>query len=414
MSYRCAPSTHRIGTERGPARAVFASFVLIASAATAGAQLPNPSFFPIGVHSQPIDSFDKWKGRGINSLFQYEKSWSNHTMDQWDAAAEARGLYYARWPSANPANDLQKKNLMAWTQLDEPDLPNHNPNPAANIDIYNNLKAISPTKPVWVNFAGPLVTPSNSKYTEWVKAGDWIAADWYPVNWGRPADLGFVGLATDRLRASSNGVPKKFFSYIETSYQWINTTGGRAPTTGEFRAEVWNAINHGASGIVYFSQVVGRAFQYDGTPQEIVDEMTVQNGKMTRLGKILNNAWNPSTRGVTTSNNKLETSWRSTVDGDYFFVLNMSNTTVDGATISLAGLPAGITLLDVFDEGRTETLTGNQLVDSFAPYELHVYRTSTAGALSLNPVTGSPIPEPGTVGLLATVAGAGLMRRSRR
>src|SRR4051794_7444578 len=38
----------------------------------AAAQYPTSDFFPIGVHSQPKASFDKWKARGVNALFQYE------------------------------------------------------------------------------------------------------------------------------------------------------------------------------------------------------------------------------------------------------------------------------------------------------------------------------------------------------
>ena len=60
-------------------------------------------------------------------------------------------------------------------QKDEPDLSNHNPNPATNIDIYQNWKAIGPNKPVWINFTGPNVTVNGANYTQWDKGGDWSA-----------------------------------------------------------------------------------------------------------------------------------------------------------------------------------------------------------------------------------------------
>jgi len=84
---------------------------------------------------------------------------------------------------------------------------------------------------------------------------------------------------------------------------------------------------------------------------------------------------------------------------------------VNDATITLTGLPAGLTLMDVFDESRTEPLVGGKITDSFAPYEVHIYRTSTAGAQSLD-ITA--VPEPGTIGLLTVLSAAGLMRRGRR
>src|SRR5687768_6048342 len=110
---------------------------------SAHAQYPTTDYFPIGVHAQPTSSFDKWKSRGINTLFQYEAQKNGQgvptvTIPTWSSEAAKRGLYYVREPSANPADDLQEKFLMAWAQKDEPDLINHNPNPAANIDIYQN------------------------------------------------------------------------------------------------------------------------------------------------------------------------------------------------------------------------------------------------------------------------------------
>src|SRR5256885_8282655 len=107
----------------------------------AAAQVPGPDYFPIGVHSQPKLSFDKWKARGVNTLFQYEAENNSLgvpqvSMADWSKTAASKGLYYVRAPSANPADDLQESNLLAWAQKDEPDLSNHSPNPAVNIDIY--------------------------------------------------------------------------------------------------------------------------------------------------------------------------------------------------------------------------------------------------------------------------------------
>ncbi len=393
------------------------SVVFLGIGAPALAQLPSDDFFPIGVHSQPTTSFAKWKARGLNTMYQYEGMYNylgqpTVSIAQWDAAAVANGLYFVRRPSDNPSNDLQQKNLLAWAQGDEPDLVNHDPVPQHSIDSYQNLKAISPTKPVWINFAGPLVTPASANYKQWVKAGDWVGADWYPVNWGRPNNLNFVGLEMDQLRTAAAGKPKKLVAYIETSYQWINTTGGRAPTPGEFRAEVWNAINHGATSLIYFPQVVGRAFQFDGTADDVVAEMTTQNAKIQRLAKALNSTWNPAGRTLGFSSSSLEGSWRVTQQGDYFFALNMSTATLTDVNVTLGGLTQGITSLDVVDENRTESLlTGGNIVDTFQPYELHIYHASLSGAAGASPVE---VPEPATLGAMAAAMMMGMMRRPGR
>jgi len=316
------------------------------------AQYPSSDFFPIGVHSQPKASFDKWKSRGINTLFQYEAENNGQgvpsvSIEAWSAAAAAKGLYYVRKPADNPADDLSDKNLIAWGQKDEPDLSNHSPNPAVNIDIYQNWKAIAPSKPVWINFAGPNVTGVGANYTQWVKGGDWLAVDWYPINWNRPGNINFVGQSLDKLRKDANGVPKKYMAYIETSWQRLaNSTVANTPTPDQFRGEVWSAIMHGANAIVYFPQVVpdqsiGGSFSYDGTPANVVAEMTTQDAKIQSYGRVLNAPYNPASRKLTASNTAVESTWRVMQEGDYFFVLNQSPNTLTNVTMNLTGLAQG-------------------------------------------------------------------------
>ena len=88
--------------------------------------------------------------------------------------------------------------------------------------------------------AGPNVTVNGANYTQWDKGGDWIAVDWYPINWGRYSNINFIGQALDKLRADSGGAPKKYMAYIETSWQRLYA-GTRGPTKDEFRGEVWSA-----------------------------------------------------------------------------------------------------------------------------------------------------------------------------
>ena len=393
-----------------------ATVPLFAPTPGAHAQIPSDDFFPIGVHSQPKNSFDKWKGRGVNTLFQYEAERNGQgvpsvTLQQWSDTATGKGLYYVREPSANPADDLQDTHLLAWAQKDEPDLSNHDPNPAYNIDIYQNWKAIGPSKPVWINFAGPSVTTTGADYRQWVKGGDWIASDWYPINWARYNNINFTGQAIDKLRKDSNGVPKKFMAYIETSWQKLNV-GTRGPTRDEFRGTVWHAIMHGAGGVIYFPQVVpnvtvGGSFSYDGTPADVADEMTKVDAQVQSYARILNAAYNPTVRSLSSTTSSIESTWRVMQDGDYFFVLNQSGSTVTNVPLTIAGLPANITALNVVGESRQELLTSGVIRDDFTPWQVHVYTTSTS-------LAGVSVPEPTTAGLAAVAIGAWVTSRRRR
>jgi hypothetical protein len=394
--------------------AAAATALLATVTPTARAQIPGDDFFPIGVHSQPKNSFDKWKGRGINTMFQWEAERNGSgvptvSLQTWSDTAASKGLYYVREPSANPADDLQDSHLLAWAQKDEPDLVNHDPNASANIDIYQNWKAIGPSKPVWINFAGPSVTTTGADYRQWVKGGDWVASDWYPINWARYNNINFTGQAIDKLRKDSNGVPKRFMAYIETSWQKLSLNS-RGPTRDEFRGSVWHAIMHGAGGIIYFPQVVpntgvGGSFSYDGTPADVVDEMTKVDAQIQSYARILNAAYNPTSRSLTSTNGAIESTWRVVQDGDYFFVLNQSSGTITNVPLTLAGLPAGVTALNVVGENRQELLSSGIIRDDFTPWQVHVYTTSA--------LAGSPVPEPAGVALL-TGAGAWALGRRRR
>lgn len=400
---------------RGWVGSILAVLSLLAFAGAAWAQLPGDDFFPIGVHSQPKSSFDKWKGRGINTLFQYEAENNSLgvpqvSIQQWSQTAASKGLYYVRMPSANPADDLQESNLIAWAQKDEPDLSNHSPNPATNIDIYQNWKAIGPKKPVWINFAGPSITVNGADYTQWVKAGDWVASDWYPINWARYNNIGFTGQAIDKLRSDAKGAPKKYFAYIECSWQKL-ANSERGPTVDEFRGTVWHAIMHGANGIIYFPQVVpdktiGGSFSYDGVPTDVAAEMTRVDAQIQSFGRVLNSTRDPSSRRLTTTASGIESTWRVTQEGDFFFVLNQSRNTLTNIALNLTGLSGNVTSLNVLGENRTESLVGTQIFDTFKPFEVHVYSTTALAA--------SPVPEPTGVAVVAAAVCGWAMKRKAR
>lgn len=404
MSYCCAPRTsrsvHRPGRAIGRAAPLLA--LLIALAQPAHAQLPSQDFFPIGVFAQPKSSMSKWKGRGINTMFQWEPQHNAQgqptvSMADWSKAAADLSLYYCRLPSDNPANDLSEKYLMAWTQYDEPDI--HATPVTQIIDTYQNLKAIGPSKPVWVNFAGDHITPTGANYTTWAKTGDWLSADWYPFNRGyyndtnKTNNINFIGKQTDVLR-QQGGPGKKLFAVIESSWQKLpGSVPGRAPTTDEFRGMIWEAIVHGATGILYFPQQIGGGFQYDATPANLVTEMTNQNARIKGLGAVLNSTWNPAGRTFTGSDPDLEATWRLTEQGDYFFVLNQSEFDANSATITLGGVSPSFATLEVVGENRTVPFVNGQVIDSFTPYAVHIYRASAETA-------GAAVPEPASVGIV--------------
>jgi hypothetical protein len=171
---------------------------------------------------------------------------------------------------------------------------------------------------------------------------------------------------------------------------------------------------HGANGIIYFPQVVpdktiGGSFSYDGTPTDatnnVAAEMARVNGQIQSFARVLNSPRDPSSRRIT-ARSEIESTWRVTQEGDYFFVLNLSRSTLNNIPLTITGLPATATTLNVLGESRTESLVGTQIIDTFKPFEVHVYSTSG--------VTGAPVPEPTGLALLGAAVCGWAAKRGRR
>src|SRR4051812_6001383 len=75
------------------------SALLVASVPSASsfAYTPPPQdFFPVGVFLQPVENFDAWKSRGVNTVVDFAAS--SQSLETWNAAAVARSLYMIRAP----------------------------------------------------------------------------------------------------------------------------------------------------------------------------------------------------------------------------------------------------------------------------------------------------------------------------
>jgi hypothetical protein len=235
-----------------------------------------------------------------------------------------------------------------------------------------------------------------------------VAQDVYPVTgWNQPKLLGVVGAATGTLSSWSN---KPTFAYIETSNQRLFSNSApetfeRGPTPSEVRAEVWDAIIHGARGIMYFPQSFN-GFRYDATPIDVAAEMSRQNAAITGMSAALNSDDTPDVVNVTFSNPAIEYVTRSYQGVTYLIALNLSDSAVDttfSADFTMAG--NGLSVL-----GANQTLygNGNTFSDSFGPYGVRIYAEGAAAAGSAL----LSIPEPGSLALLA-IAPLLLARRKR-
>jgi hypothetical protein len=335
--------------------------------------ITGPQDFIIGVWSQPSGGAWKWKSRGVNTMVNAELMSGRIPLATWDSEVAANGMYMIRQPSANPADDAAQSNLIAWLAPDEPD--GHHTDPTVTQAFYDRLKNINPDIPVFMNFSGGHVMGMQDKnlkhpYSAWLGGADWSGNDIYPVTgWNLPNRLGLVGAVIDRLRKLAPDKPQ--FAFIETSDQglpWLPDAPG--PTPAQFRTEIWDAIIHGARGIIYFPDQFKPGFAYDATPPEIVAEMTAQDATLKSLSSALLARIDPKGYSLTLPAN-MEGTIRTVGGKTYLIVLNTKARAIPNAQIKITGVPDGPA--QVFGENRTVSISGGEIVDTFEGNAPRVY-----------------------------------------
>ena len=400
-----------------------------------GSNLALGGFFPIAAYGENPRFFQAWKDIGVNTV----QGVPSLDVAGWASSARSLGLKQIRQPigsvGASPPTagnyssmrsdpDYGTGNVIAWEGV----MPNSTGwdeiewsiGASANtmnysINTGDALHALDPSTPTFLNTGinglGPTYsywpyTGGTYNYQGLFQSIDWVCNDLYPyggssyndeairgsqggdhvvtaadvTRWPELAPMlgkgaiTSIGQVTEKLRAV---LPNKtFFSFIE-----IACVTSNSPTVppGGVRAEMWNAIIHGARGIFVFTyagQIASSTGDGGGCaamPAANGAELKAQSATITSLSSVLQDAINPSTLAVTMSSRALEAGWRDTPSGKYFFVLNTTNAALPApATITLTGI-GGATTATVYGESRSVSLSGGSFTDTFGPYALHIY-----------------------------------------
>jgi hypothetical protein len=341
--------------------------------------------FPIGVFSQPQESFEKWKSRGINTILETPQG---HDPNAWDKAARSAGLFVIRRPLANPRDDIGRTDLLAWSHWDEPDA-------AGRIAEWTPMfertaaewRAIDPKRRIFINFAGPdlswfaVRSDAYSKnyasyYPRLIATADWVANDLYPsggwLNQAHAPRRGDITLLGEPIKILRGMTDKPQFAFIEASEVELgNVPGARCPTKDEFRAQIWYAITQGVRGLFYFPAVVGKSgFRFDGAPPEIVFEMTKQNAVIKSIAPLLQSEINPSSIGVEVPAG-VSAAWRKGKDSALVILVNTTRQAIPKARVVLRGIGAASSAQSIAD-GRKLVIDQGVISDDLEPLGVRV------------------------------------------
>jgi hypothetical protein len=151
---------------------------------------------------------------------------------------------------------------------------------------------------------------------------------------------------------------------------WVNVSNLKQPlpTWTQTRFMAYDAIIHGARGLVYFDNYC--------EPANITIDSEAWNDLKDIAAEIhsLSNALTSyaSFRTVATGNANIETLLMEYGGNLYLLAANTGNSSTGNVTFTLSGLPLSSTL--EFFENRSITINSNQFTDQFTAYQVHVYR----------------------------------------
>jgi hypothetical protein len=392
-------------------------------------------FFPIGAYGQPPGEFASWRAIGANTV----QGVPSLDVASWASQARSLGLKQIRQPigsvggsppaagnytSLSGDPDKGSGNVLAWegvmpngTGWDEIEFSIGRSASTASyaINTGNALHGLDPGTPTFLNSGINGLGPSPNgwpysggaySYQALFQSVDWVCNDIYPYGGSSYNDtelrgsmggdhvvtaqdvsnnpllapiqgkgaVAAIGEITEKLRAVLPG--KAFFSFVEAA---CVTTSSPVVPPGGIRAEMWDAIIHGARGIMIFAYAgqlnasTGDGGGCPAVPAANAAEIRAQSGLITSLGSVLQDDVNPPSIGASASLPALEAGWRDTPSGKYYFVLNATNVDQGTATITLSGTGSAASAT-VFGESRSVPIAGGRITDAFGPYAVHVYQ----------------------------------------
>ncbi len=349
----------------------------------------DPRYFPIAVWLQSPRNAARYKEAGIN---QYVGLWRGPTEEQL-AELTAAGMPVICSQNAVGLKHRDDPIIIAWMHGDEPDNAQALPDgkgygppiaPEKIVADYEGIKARDPSRPVMLNLGQGVAwdgwygrgvrTNHPEDYPEYIKGCDIASFDIYPVAHSRAEVAGklwFVPYGVARLTDWADG-RQVVWNCIECT----RISSNRKATPHQVRAEVWMSLIHGSRGLIYFVHEWNPRFNEHALldDPEMLEAVTAVNRQIQELAPVLNSPTIADGVAVSSSDKAVPVAVmvKRHEGATYLFAVGMRDGQTN-ATFALRGLPDGATA-QVLGEDRAIPVEGGRFEDTFAPYDVHLYR----------------------------------------
>ena len=355
---------------------------------------PDPNFFPIAVWLQEPVLAEKFKQAGINT---YVGLWEGPTEQQLATLKQA-GMKLICEQNAVALRHLDDPTIIGWMHDDEPDNAQALPDgrgygppiqPEKIVEEYENIRKADPSRPVminlgqgvaWNDYYGRGTRSGHSEdYPAYLKGADIASFDIYPVVHESPVVAGklwYVAQGVDRLVGWAKG-EKVIWNCLECTH--IGAADRKA-TPHQVRCEAWMSLIHGSQGIIWFvHQFAPR--ENDAAlldDPEMLAAVTALNKEITGLAPVLNSPAIKYDEEVQTADPQtpVDIMVKRYQGSTYIFAVDMRDAPTK-ATFTLPGLADAATVT-ALDENRTMTAQNGVFTDTFAPWDVHLYKIEDA------------------------------------
>jgi hypothetical protein len=346
----------------------------------------DPSFFPIAVWYQNAKNAAAYAAIGVNTYVALQDGPTDEVLGLLRTA----GIRAVAHQGEEGLKHLDDPTIAAWMHGDEPDNAQETPEgsygpaipPQKIIDDYHAIQQRDPTRPVLLNVGQQVANDEwygrgceVTAYPEYTKACDVVSYDVYPVVGIDKPDgenyLWYVAKGVDRLRRWA-GYKKPVWNCIECTH--ISQPEEKA-MPHQVKVEVWMSLIHGSAGIIYFCHEFKPEFNDAGllADAEMSAMVKAINRQIVDLAPVLNAPTVDDAALVTTMNPLVPIDLMAKQHGGalYVFAAGMRNAEAAGR-FRIPGVENGAA--EVLGEGRTLEVQGREFRDTFAPYDVHLYK----------------------------------------
>lgn len=363
-------------------------------ASESSTSLANPlnqtTFFPLGVWLQDPDNSSSFKKLGINL---YVGLWLGPTSSQL-RKLEAAGMAVICQQNEMAINYFPRDIILGWLQYDEPDnaqnrifgLIYHPPiSPQAIQTNYSTIKKRDSERPVllnlgqgvaWNNWKGRGTRTNHPEdYKEYVKGGDILSFDIYPVTHIHPDVRGKLEYVAQGVKRLNSLVYQKKKVWNIVAVTRVNNPDIK-PTPLQVRSQVWMSIIHGSRGIIYFVHQFKPRFIEAAIFEdpEMMRELTQLNGLIKSLAMVLNSPDTDDIKKLTTTSPEEPVAAVTKRHGTNLYLLSvaMRNKDTTGSFEFDRNIPDQAA--EVLGENRKVFIRDGILEDHYDPYEPHIYK----------------------------------------